>query len=366
MRDNGWIKLASPWVGGEELRAVESVFSSGRLVRGSKGREFEEKIRAVVGVRHAFAVSSGTTAIFAVLHALGLGEGDEVILPALSFPAAAECVVMVGATPVFVDVQPGSFNMNPAAAAQAVTDRTRALIAIDQFGVSADYPALEGIVRGRGIPLIEDAACALGGSLGGRPCGCFGKAAVFSFHPRKVITTGEGGMVLTSDDDLAAAIDRIRNHGIDRDGRFAAAGLNFRMSEVQAAVGICQMGKLPEILEKRRRLASFYRRHLEGVVDFQEAAQECSATWQTVAAVMPGKADETARNRIIREMAGGKIELQVASYSAGRLEPYRRFCAGKDFPVSDRIHDCGLALPAHSMMDEEDAAAVCDALKKLL
>ncbi len=366
MRRNGWIKLAHPWIDGEEVRSVTSVLKSGILVRGEKCKEFEAKVAAMVGVRYALALNSGTSAILALLHAIGIGSGDEVVLPALSFPAAAECIVMLGARPIFVDVQRDSFNIDPEQVEGAITARTKAIVAIDQFGVPADYPRLENIASAKGVVLIEDAACALGASWNGRACGAFGRGAVLSFHPRKVITTGEGGMVLTDDENIARSVEKLRNHGLDREGKFTAAGLNFRMSEIQAAIGVCQLEKLKAILEKRGRLAAFYRRQLGGYLDFQTPPCGSRATWQTIVAVLKEGAQEEERNRIIAEMAKRRIELQVASFNAARLEPYRDFCRGQNLPVSNMVHDSALALPAHSQMGEEDAAEVCETLKEVL
>jgi len=360
------ITLASPWMDDDELQAAAEVLSSRRLVRGPRIEAFEEETRKVVSVKHAIAVSSGTMAIYAVLRCLGIGDGDEVVVPALSFPAAAECVIMAGANPVFVDVSKRSFNLDPDLLAATLTAGTRAVIAIDQFGVPADYPGIEEVLKGKDVCLIEDSACALGSSMNGKPCGSFGKAAVFSFHPRKIITTGEGGMVLTDDDGLAARVRLLRNHGLDQDGTFTAAGLNLRMGEIEAAIGQGQLKKLDRILRKRRELASIYIRNLDGVLEFQQVPRGGAANYQTFAALLPGDSAGSARDGVIREMAGKEIELQVASFSMPLLRPYSEFARDGKFPVSDRIHNRGLALPLHPLMSGQDVQRVCEALKETL
>jgi len=365
-RDEKWIKLAAPLVGLEELNALKEVLESGRLVRGEKTKIFEYEISKFVGIKNSIALNSGTSALFALFKAIGLSSGDEVILPALTFPAAAECAVLLGAKPVFVDVSPETLNIDPTGVVRALSERTRVIVAIDQFGVPADYEPLLEIAQKNGVILIEDAACSLGAFYKGKPCGSFGKASILSFHPRKIITTGEGGMVLTDDDELSQKIDSLRNHGIGRNGDFEDAGLNLRMSEIHSAIGICQMRKIHEILKRRKEIKSIYEKKLSGFVKFQKEVEGGQSSWQTIVVMLDAKLGSRVRDSIISTMAQRKIELQVASFSAGRLKPYRRFCGGEKLEVSDYVHECGLALPAHSLMDEEDAEFVCKSFIEVL
>jgi len=366
MTERDWIRLCTPWVDDTEIGAVANVLASGRLVQGPVGRRFEESVRDIVGVKHAIAMSSGTMSIWAVLQALGVGPYDEVIVPALTFPAAAECVLMVGAEPVFVDVSERTFNLDPDLLAASMTPRTRVVITVDQFGVPADYHAIEKIVSDGDAVLVEDAACALGSSLGGRPCGSFGRAAVLSFHPRKVITTGEGGMVLTDHDALALNVERLRNHGLDEGGCFLSAGLNLRMGEVDAAIGLAQLGKLGGIVRRRTELAGVYRAELGGLLRLQEAPEGSIVNFQTLAAVLPEAFDGAGRDRVIEEMGRRKIELRVASFSVPELAPYGLLVEDRTFPVAKRIHEGGVALPLHPAMSEGDVRVVCKALKDVL
>lgn len=362
----GKIQLAAPFLGEEELRAASDVLTSGRLVCGPRVRDFEAAVSRKVGVRHALAMSSGTMAIYALLHSLRLEFSDEIIIPALTFPAAAECVMLVGAKPVFVDVARDSFNLSPALLDEALTDRTRAVIAIDQFGVPADYASIREKLKGGNVFLLEDSACALGASVDGRPCGSLGDAGVLSFHPRKVITTGEGGMALTDDDGLALQLERFRNHGQDETGRFMSAGLNLRMGEMEAAVGLCQLGKLDAILDKREMLAAEYERSLSGLVRFQRCPEGARCNRQTLAVVLPPRFGEAGRDAVIAGMLERNIELRVASYSVPELIPYRALAAGRSFPEAGEIHRCGVALPLHPGMSAGDAAVVSEELKDVM
>ncbi len=208
------VRLAFPELGEAELEAVREVFESGALTMGPKVQEFEELVAEACGVEHAVAVSNGTAALHLAVLALGIGEGDEVIVPAYTFPATASVVRLAGATPVLVDVEPATFNLDLAAVYDAVTPRTKAVLAVHLFGRPLDWEALQNAVPPE-VLLIEDAAGALGARWRGMPCGGLGTMGCLSFHPRKIVTTGEGGAVTTQDADLAASIRRLRNHGLD-------------------------------------------------------------------------------------------------------------------------------------------------------
>jgi perosamine synthetase len=366
MKAKGCIQLASPFLGEEELKAAADVLASGRLVCGPKVKEFETAVSRKVGMRHALAVNSGTMAIYALLHSLRMEFSDEVIIPALTFPSAAECVMIVGAKPVFVDVSRDTFNLNPQLLDEVLTPRTRAVISIDQFGVPADYAAIREKLKGRNVFILEDAACALGASFGGRPCGSLGDASIFSFHPRKVITTGEGGMALTNDHDMSVRLDMFRNHGIDETGNFMSTGLNLRMGEVEAALGLCQFRKLDAIVEKRTLLAAEYQSRLTDHVLFQRCPEGAACNWQTMAVVLPPRFGEEGRNGVIAGMLKRGIELRVASFCVPELVPYRALSAGRSFPEASEIHRCGVALPLHPAMTLEEAAVVAEALKEVM
>ena len=254
------IRLARPDVGEEEARAVAEVLESGFLTMGPKVAEFERELARACGVEHAVAVSSGTAALHAAVVALGLGPGDEVLVPAYTFPATANVVGLVGATARLVDVDPVTMNLDLGRVADAVGPRTRAVIGVHLFGRPLDWDALRAAVPDE-VALVEDAAGALGARSRGRPCGSLGVVGCLSFHPRKIVTTGEGGAVTTDDERYADAVRRLRHHGIEPRGPFEinAPGPNYRLADVLCAVGIPQVRRLDELLEARARVAAATR-----------------------------------------------------------------------------------------------------------
>jgi perosamine synthetase len=274
------IPITRPLVGPEEAEAAGQAVLSGWLSQGPRVQRFEEAIAAYVGAPHAVAASNCTTALHLALLAAGVGPGDEVICPSFTFIATANAILYVGAEPVFVDIDPLTYNVNPELVEAAVTPRTRAIMPVDQIGLAADVPAILEIARRHGIRVVEDAAPSLGATVGGVRLGGLSDLTCFSFHPRKSITTGEGGMVTTADDEMAARMRRIRSHAASSSDlsrhqsgttdieEYTELGFNYRMTDVQAAIGLVQLGRLDGILAERRRLALRYAElfsALEGV-----------------------------------------------------------------------------------------------------
>ena len=253
------VRLAVPDTGEAELAAVAAVLATGQLTMGPKVAEFEAGLARACRVEHAVAVSSGTAAIHLALLALGIGPGDEVIVPAYTFPATANAVELCGAGAVLVDVDPATFNTTPDLVEAAVTPRTRAVLGVHLFGRPLDWQGLEAAVPG--VALVEDAAGALGALCRGRPCGSLGVLGCLSFHPRKIVTTGEGGAVTTGSAELADAVRRLRHHGIVTHGDFdiPQPGLNYRLSDVLCALGIPQLARLEELLRARAGRGSLRR-----------------------------------------------------------------------------------------------------------
>jgi len=348
------IRLARPDVGAAEAAAVAEVLESGQLTMGPKVAELEALLAEACAVEHALVVSSGTAALHLAVLALGLGPGDEVLVPAYTFPATANVVAHVGAKPVLVDVDPRTMNLDPERAATAATPRTRAAIAVHLFGRPLDWEGLRDALP-ESIVLVEDAAGALGARRRDRPCGGLGHLGCLSFHPRKIVTTGEGGAVTTPDADLAQRIREMRDHGIDRRGDFeiASPGLNYRLSDILCAVGIPQLERLEELLSARERLAAAYSERLSAVAELPSAEEGDRHGWQAYV-VQIDRRDEALR--ALREEG---IEAQIGTYALHRLGAYRD---QRPFPGADRCYERALALPFHTQLTESDQQRVCEVL----
>jgi dTDP-4-amino-4,6-dideoxygalactose transaminase len=361
------IWLARPYTDEAEIEEVRAVLASGYLTQGPKVAEFESLIAARVGTSHAFAVTSATTALHLSLAALGIGPGDEVLVPDFTFPATANVVVQQGAVPVLVDIDLDTFGVNAADLERKVTARTRAIMPVHAFGLSADMGSVMEIAGRHGLAVIEDAACALGATYRGRPCGSIGTAGCFSFHPRKSITTGEGGMITTGDDELAAKITLLRSHGGIRDnGRFVfeAAGFNYRLSDILAAVGVAQVRKLDQLLTARRRVAGWYDRALAGASGLRlpVAAEWGEHTYQSYVVLLDAALD---RDSVIEQLRRDGIESTLGTYAL-HAQPYfaRAWGYGPgQIPNSFRAFASSLALPLHAGITPSQADEVAESLK---
>ncbi len=367
------IKLAHPDITAREIAAVASVMRSGTLSLGPEIVGFERAFARSVGRKHAVAVSSGTAALHLIARTLGLGPGDEVITTPYSFASSLNCILYAGARPVLADVDPVSFNIDPDEVRRRLTRRTKAVLAVDVFGVPADYPALEGICGRRGLRLIEDSCEALGASRAGRAAGSFGDAAAFGFYPNKQITTGEGGMAVCDGDALAARIRSLRNQGRTAMGGWLAhhqLGYNYRMSEMAAALGRVQLSRLRQLLARRRRLAESYRtlfaRALPGFTVLPEVPGT-SRSWFVFVVLVPEPLAGKARDRLIAAL--NRRGIQCAHYfPALHLQPYARKLLGHrrgDFPVAEGIADRSLAIPFHHRLTVADQQTVIRAIKRL-
>jgi dTDP-4-amino-4,6-dideoxygalactose transaminase len=347
------IRLARPDVGEEEAAAVAEVLASGRLTMGPKVEEFERLVARACRTEHAVAVSSGTAALHLAVLALGLGDGDEVLVPAYTFPATANVVALAGARPVLVDVDRETMNIDPERAAAAVTPRTRAVLAVHLFGRPAPLEQLPD------LPLLEDAAGALGARRRGRPCGGLGRAGCLSFHPRKIVTTGEGGAVTTGDAELADAIRGLRHHGWEPPEyrTMRRPGLNYRLPDVLCAVGIPQVRRLEQLLATRQRLADAYAARLAGVVELPWADEGDTHGWQAYV-VQVDRRDEVLAG--LRERG---IEAQIGTFALHLLAAYRD---QGDFPGARRAFERALALPFHSGLSESDVDRVAEGLTSLV
>jgi perosamine synthetase len=353
------IRLAWPDVGEEELAAVAEVLESGRLTMGPKVAEFEEELARACEVEHAVAVSSGTAALHVALLALGIGPGDEVLVPAYTFPATANVVALCGARPVLVDVDPETMLLDVARTASAVTPRTRAVLAVHLFGRPLDWAALREALPEL-VLLLEDAAGALGARYQGRACGSLGVWGCLSFHPRKIVTTGEGGAVVTADAGIADAVRQLRHHGWQPPGYedMPRAGLNYRLSDVLCAVGIPQVRRLEELLARREEVAAGYAERLNGLdVRLPSAGEGDRHGWQAYVIQLE------PRDEAIKTLREAGVESQIGTYGVHRLAAYRD--QGK-FPGADVCYGQALALPLHSRLTDPDLDRVAEVLAEVL
>jgi dTDP-4-amino-4,6-dideoxygalactose transaminase len=320
---------------------------------GPKVEELEGLVAAACGVEHAVAVSNGTAALHLAVLALGLGPGDEVLVPAYTFPATANVVRLAGATPVLVDVDPATFNLDLARVYDAVTPRTKAVLAVHLFGRPLEWDALQSAVPPE-VVLLEDAAGALGAKWRGMPCGGLGAAGCLSFHPRKIVTTGEGGAVTTTDAELAAAVRRLRHHGIEGTD-IVQPSTNYRLADILCAIGIPQLRRLDELLAERTRIAEGYTERLRDLVEVPDADDGDTHGWQAYVIRLDRKDEALAALR-----AEG-IEVQIGTYALHRLSAYRD---QGPFPGADAAFDRALALPLHARLMDADLDRVAEGIAR--
>jgi perosamine synthetase len=365
----------------DDIAAVVEVLRSDWLTVGPTVETFEQAFARFVGASHAVAVSSGTAALHAAMHALEIGPGDEVIVPPLTFAASANCVIYQGGTPVFADVEPGSLLLDPRQVAAKLTTRTKAIIAVDYAGQPCDYDALRALARQHHVALVADACHSVGGDYRGRAVGVLGDLTAFSFHPVKHLTTGEGGMVTTDDASLAQRLRMFRNHGIATDHRQRAArggfyyemvtlGYNYRLTDIQCALGLSQLKKLPSFLRRRREIAARYDEAfaaLEGISPVQVQADRTSA-YHLYPVQLYTEATDLTRDVIYNALRAENIGVNV-HYLPVHLHPYyrRRFGTGPGLcPVAEAAYERLITLPLFPRMTDADVTDVIAAVRKIL
>lgn len=342
------IPLTRPWIGDEEIEALTRVARSGMLVQGVEVERFEESMAELCERDYGVAVSNGTSALSLCLQALGVGPDDEVIVPGLTWPSPAYAVRVTGARPRIMDVDPRSWNMP----APDMGVRAKAVIAIDQFGVPVESRGFDQLLD----PVIEDAACAIGSRFAwGTPCGSLGLASCFSFHPRKVLTTGEGGMILTDDEGFADRLRRLRNHGQAAPGRFAEPALNHRMTDLQAALGNAQLARLDDVLRLRREHAEAIRAGLPGAT-FQNVPEDAESNEQTLGMLV------RSRDAFIERCREDGVGVGRLTYSLALDVDF--FDA--ETPEADRIAARGVALPLYPQMTTAERERVIEVVARAL
>jgi perosamine synthetase len=364
-----------PWIGEEEAAAAAAAVASGWVAQGPRVAEFERAFATHLGVEHAVAVSSCTAGLHLAMVAAGIGPGDEVVVPSLSFIATANAARYVGACPVFADVEASTLNLTPETVDQVLTERTRAVILVDQAGVPADLDGMRKLCDPRGIVVVEDAACAAGAVYRGHPVGATASLAAYSFHPRKLLTTGEGGMVVTSNGELAARLRRLREHGMDVSAaqrhasrqplieRYLETGYNYRMTDIQAAVGLVQLGKLARMVERRRELADRYRVALSKVADFQIIADPSDGltNYQSFWVLLPDDFP-ISRNDLLHMLAESGISARRGIMAAHRELAYADH-GHVPLPVTEQLTDRSLILPLFHQMTQEEQNQVVSAIE---
>jgi perosamine synthetase len=373
------IPIAIPLLAEAEADAAREAVLTGWVSQGPQVAAFEREFAALVGAPHASAVSNCTTALHLALKALDIVPGDEVITASHSFIATANCIRYCGATPVFVDIDPDTYNIDPARVAEAITPRTRAILAIHQMGMPCDLAALTALADRHGIVLIEDAACAAGSKIRmggswdrvGKP---HGEIACFSFHPRKVITTGEGGMLTTANPELDRTFKLLRQHGMSvpdtvRHGSpqvifedYLVVGFNYRMTDIQAAVGRKQLERLPDLVSRRRTLAARYAELLGNIEGLSLPLEPdwARSNWQSYCVRLPSRLDQRT---VMQSLLDQGIATRRGIMCSHREAPYADDARRHDLRQSELAQDHSILLPIYAQMSEADQARVVSALK---
>jgi perosamine synthetase len=365
------VPFARPTLRGHEGAAVAEAVASGWVSQGPRVRAFERAFATRVGAAEAVATSNCTTALHLALHVSGVGAGDEVIVPSLSFIATANAVWQCGAVPVFADIDPETYNLDPVAVERAITPATKAIMPVHQIGLPADMDPILALAEARGLAVVEDAACAIGAAYKGRPIGSVGPLSCFSLHPRKVITTGEGGMITTEDAELAERLRRLRQHAMDvsdlaRHGAkdvvfegYPERGWNYRMTDMQAALGLCQLEDLDDILAARRRVAERYQEALAGLpgIAIPTTPDYALRTWQSYAVRITADAP-LDRTELMRALLRDGIQTRRGVMAIHHEDAYAD--PALDLPHTDAAAREAMMLPLFTDLTEEQQDYVVD------
>ena len=373
------IPIAKPYLTENDAQAAYDAIMSGWITQGPRVQEFEEKFAAYTGAKHAVAVSNCTTGLHLAMIVAGIQAGDEVICPSMSYIATANSIMYMGATPVFAEVHPETYNLDVADAERRITSKTKAILLVHQIGMPADIDAFSALCKKYNLILIEDAACAAGSSYQGKKIGSHSDLVCFSFHPRKVISTGDGGMVTTNNDAYADRMKLLRQHGmsVNAGARHGATKIifedhlevayNYRMTDIQAAVGIQQLAKLDWIVEERRKIASRYLKELADIDCIRLPREESGyfTNWQSFSIYLKENA-LMSRNELMQALLDKGIASRRGVMTSHRETAYKAMCAGLSLPRTEEACDRSIIIPLYVPMEANDVSTVIHALRELL
>ena len=374
------IPISLPVTGNDEWQALKEPLTTGWLTAGPKVRAFEDAFAERHQVKYAVAVTSATTALHLALITLDIKAGDQVIVPAFTWVSTANVVLYQGAEVVFCDIDPNTFNLDPKKLKEKITPKTRAIMVVHLFGLCAPMDEIKAIAGN--IPLIEDGACAAGSAYKGTPAGGLGQMGCFSFHPRKSITTGEGGMITTNDDDLGARLQVLRNHGasISEEQRhhgakpyilpdFNVLGYNYRMTDLQGAIGVVQLEKLDQFIDERAKWASFYKKELVGIpwISLPNFTEDYKHGWQSFVLIVDEEKAPYSRNEIMEQLQERGISTRPGTHAVHMLGYYadKYNLSPSDFPGAQIANDKSISIPLHNRMVKEDFEYIVHFIKNI-
>jgi len=364
-----WIPVAAPALAGNEKTYVMDCLQSNWISSSGKYVEqFESAFAEFCGVKYALSCCNGTTALHLALMALGVGPGDEVIVPTLTFVATANSVTYCGARPIFVDSEPETWNIDPTQIESLITPRTKGIIVVHIYGHPADMDPILGIAKKHGLFIVEDAAEAHGAEYKGRRVGSLGDIATFSFYGNKIITTGEGGMVVTNDEKLATQVRQLKGQGMDPNRRywFPIVGYNYRMTNIAAAIGLAQLEKADWHINRRREIAVQYARHLRhlpGITIQTEKPWAHNVYWMT--SIVLDEKLPISRDSVMAKLAEVGVETRPFFFPMHTLPMYKDLAHGRSYPVASRLAAQGINLPSSAMLSNEDISFICEQIIRI-